>query len=109
MTEFLLLLQLLSRGLGLDLVWFGEKLLESCDTALREMIDDNSLVMAANDRCSPVFFKVMLDLIVSDGFSIWHGEECWKLSQTSTSMLMRVSAQTLRDRRQCNNVNPRAV
>ena len=49
-----------------NLAWSGELLLNSCEKELRELIDDKALGFARSEKCGPVYFKIMMDIIFSD-------------------------------------------
>ena len=48
-----------------DLLWSGNKVLNSCSQLLREKVEESVISLDTHHKTGPVYFKLMMDLILS--------------------------------------------
>ena len=48
-----------------DLIWSGNKVLNSCSITLQEKIEESVMNMEPHHKTGPIYFKLMMDLILS--------------------------------------------
>ena len=48
-----------------NLLWSGTKILNNCEDSLRQKIEEMSLGYPVESLTGPVYFKIMIDLVIS--------------------------------------------